>query len=144
MQQYGCRKCGSYWVKSVKYSIPLDIFAGLRIPVVLALKAVAMFAIELPMCRIEQLLGLKAETVKKLIVHFTGKEEIWDFVKEFVMSNFRILEDEIDRLGAIQDEFLFRQEPFRGRALDFRLLDPLERRKVMRRAIRIAKRNIAI
>jgi hypothetical protein len=122
----------------------LNIFGGLRIPVAVALKAVAMFAIELPMCRIEQLLRLKAETVKKLIVHITGKQEFWDFVRAFVMSNFLISEDEIDRLRDLPQEFIFVREPFRDRAFHFRRLDSLERRKIVRRAIRIAKKNIVI
>jgi hypothetical protein len=122
----------------------MEIFAGLRVPVVVALKAVAMFAIGLPMCRIEQMLELKAETVKKLMMYFTGNEQTWDVVEEFVASNFRISKEEIDRVGALPDEFKFLAEPFRHRAFEFRGLGPLERRRIVRQANEIAKRRIAI
>ncbi len=145
VQQYGCHECGRYWIGLIGPWFPFEGFFALRIGVATALKAVAIFALRLPMERIACLLGVKAETVKRCVLQLT-KEEVWVQVKALILGSIPISPSELEEVDLLPLELQsrFAAEPFRLRAGEFRRLSAQERRNLTRRARRIAERKIVL
>jgi transposase-like protein len=141
VQQYVCKSCGGTWIAAIDPALPLGVFLALRVPIPKALKIVAMFATGLPMNHIGRLLKVKGDTVKTCILRLTS-EVSWEEVRELISRKFRISRSELEELGDLPIELDFQPMPFRGRALAFRRLAVQQRRNILRRAGRIAKRQL--
>jgi hypothetical protein len=141
-QQYRCMKCHRQWTEAAHARFVLSDFTG-RVLVVKVLKGLGLFAIGLPMDRVEQLLGLKGETLRKHLL-WLSREEVWDHVKELIVCKLRISESELEEIRLLPIELDYVPQPFRCRAHEFRRLRALERRNILRRAVRIAESKIAI
>ena len=141
VQQYVCKYCGCTWIAPIDPSLRLGVFLALRIPIAKALKIVVMFATGLPMDSIGRLLKVKGNTVRSCILHLT-REESWEEVRELIFRKFRTSKSEVEQVGDLAIQLDFKLSPFRDRAGDFQRLTAQQRRNILRRARRIARRQI--
>jgi len=143
VQQYLCKRCGRQRAKLPDSSWTLVSLPGLRISVVTVLKATAMFALGLPMERIEKRLGLKAETIRSYLLRL-AESAGWVQVRALLILKTRISARDLEELDLLTVERAFDDQLFRRRAQEFRRLTPSKRRKIECRCLRIAALRIRL
>jgi hypothetical protein len=89
MQQVRCSACKRQW--SIPGDEVMPLFCGQRIHVRidLLLQAFALMVVGTPMCRVQGLVGIKAQTVKKKLLSILESDR-WEVLKMILEGRFRL------------------------------------------------------
>ena len=91
MQQIRCRNCRRQWSAAVHNNPLFAAFAGKRTRVSFdaLLQGFALIVSAVPMCRVELLVRIKAETIKKKLLFFLRKRG-WEELQGILKQQFQI------------------------------------------------------
>ena len=144
MQQVRCAACKRQWSIPVGEVEPLFCGERIHVRIELLLQAFALIVVGIPMCRVQRLVGIKAQTVKKKLLSILESHR-WQELQ-------RILEERFSIPGSYLSDFDFvivsrgevGQADFLDWSKELRRQDPADRAKCARLASRILGRRVKI
>jgi hypothetical protein len=89
MQQVRCSACKRQWSIPIGEVEPLFCGQRIHVRIDLLLQAFALMVVGTPMCRMQRLVGIKAQTVKKKFL-FVLESDRWKELKMILEGRFRL------------------------------------------------------
>jgi hypothetical protein len=139
LQQIRCSTCARQW--TVRITRKDRIFNGRRVRIdeEKLLQAFALFALQIPMSKIEKLVGIKAETITAKLESLFGVRGGHGYdIRGLLVERFGLPESDVsDFVTLIQCGREFSPSAYRCYAKEYRRLAPSERAKTIRMVAKV-------